>query len=179
MNEITSNFGRLVLGCMDSYDSDQRLILQGFSRSTRFAFFCTAQSWFLALYRFPAVCCCGCRSTQPRNSALKVVRPSRGGDPLAWHATDRTWSFVCCYPVVVIWPPTLPPPSVVVGSLVSGILGGFFVVIFPLGFPNLCTAQTSKFQQKSVKLFAIMKNEIISCNFKNEFFGEVILFSRY
>ena len=27
---------------MDSYDSEQRLILQGFSRSTRFAFFCTA-----------------------------------------------------------------------------------------------------------------------------------------
>ena len=27
---------------MDSYDSEQRLILQGFSKSTRFAFFCTA-----------------------------------------------------------------------------------------------------------------------------------------
>ena len=38
-----SNFERLVLGCMDSYDSDQRLILQHFSRSTRFAFLCTAQ----------------------------------------------------------------------------------------------------------------------------------------
>ena len=32
---------RLVLGCMDSYDSEQRRILQHFSRSTRFAFFCT------------------------------------------------------------------------------------------------------------------------------------------
>ena len=39
-----SNFERLVLGCMDSYDSDQRLILQGFSRSTRLAFLCTAQT---------------------------------------------------------------------------------------------------------------------------------------
>ena len=38
-----SNFRGLVLGCMDSYDSDQRLILQGFSRSTRFAILCTAQ----------------------------------------------------------------------------------------------------------------------------------------
>ena len=38
------NFERLVLGCMDSYDSDQRLILQGFSRSTRLAFLCTAQT---------------------------------------------------------------------------------------------------------------------------------------
>ena len=82
----------------------------------------------LALYRFPDLCCCGCRSSQPRNSALKVVRPSRGGDPLAWLASDRTWSFVCYYPVVVIWPPTLPPSSVVVGSLVSGILGGFLLL---------------------------------------------------
>ena len=38
-----SNFERLVLGCIDSYDSDQRLILLHFSRSTRFAFLCTAQ----------------------------------------------------------------------------------------------------------------------------------------
>ena len=38
------NFERLVLGCMDSYDSDQRLILQGFSRSTRFTFLCSAQT---------------------------------------------------------------------------------------------------------------------------------------
>ena len=30
-----SNFGGLVLGCVDSYDSNQMLILQGFSRSTR------------------------------------------------------------------------------------------------------------------------------------------------
>ena len=37
------NFEGLVLGCIDSYDSNQILILQGFSRSTRFAFFCTAQ----------------------------------------------------------------------------------------------------------------------------------------
>ena len=38
-----SKFMRLVLGCIDSYDSDQRLVLQGFSRSTRFTFLCTAQ----------------------------------------------------------------------------------------------------------------------------------------
>ena len=37
-----SNFRRLVLGCMDSYDSEQRRIFQHFSQSTRFAFFCTA-----------------------------------------------------------------------------------------------------------------------------------------
>ena len=37
-----SNFERLVFGCIDSYDSDQRLIFQHFSRSTRFAFLCTA-----------------------------------------------------------------------------------------------------------------------------------------
>ena len=35
------NFERLVLGCMDSYDSEKRCILQHFSKSTRFASFCT------------------------------------------------------------------------------------------------------------------------------------------
>ena len=39
----TSNFEGLVLSCMDSYDSNQILILQHFSRSTRFSYFCTAQ----------------------------------------------------------------------------------------------------------------------------------------
>jgi hypothetical protein len=34
------NFGRLVLGCIDSYDSNQILILQRFSRSTKLS------SWF-------------------------------------------------------------------------------------------------------------------------------------
>merc|ERR1719281_302131 len=38
------NFERLVLGCMDSYDSESRLIFQHFSRSTRLAFLCTAQT---------------------------------------------------------------------------------------------------------------------------------------
>ena len=38
-----SNFKGLVLRCMDSYDSDQIVILQHFSRSTRFSYFCTAQ----------------------------------------------------------------------------------------------------------------------------------------
>ena len=38
----SANFRRLVLGCMDSYESEKRRILQGFSRSTRFAFLCTA-----------------------------------------------------------------------------------------------------------------------------------------
>ena len=37
------NFRGVVLGCMDSYDSEKRRILQGFSRSTRFSYFCTAQ----------------------------------------------------------------------------------------------------------------------------------------
>ena len=40
--EGMSNFKRLVLGCIDSYDSEQRRIFQHFSRSTRFASFCTA-----------------------------------------------------------------------------------------------------------------------------------------
>ena len=35
-------FRGVVLGCMDSYDSEKRRILQRFSRSTRFAFLCTA-----------------------------------------------------------------------------------------------------------------------------------------
>ena len=34
---------RLVLFCMDSYDSESRRIFQDFSRSIRFAFLCTAQ----------------------------------------------------------------------------------------------------------------------------------------
>ena len=38
------NFERLVLGCMDSYDSERRLIFQHFSRSTRLAYLCTAQN---------------------------------------------------------------------------------------------------------------------------------------
>ena len=37
------NFERLVLGCMDSYDSEKRRILQRFSRSTRFTYLRTAQ----------------------------------------------------------------------------------------------------------------------------------------
>ena len=40
----TSNFERLVLGCIDSYDSEQRLIFQDFSRSTRFFCLRTAQT---------------------------------------------------------------------------------------------------------------------------------------
>ncbi len=46
MMKSPSNFERLVLGCMDSYDSNQNyqiVILQHFSRSTRFSYFCTAQ----------------------------------------------------------------------------------------------------------------------------------------
>ena len=38
------NFRRLVLFCMDSYDSESRRIFQHFSRSTRLAYFCTAQT---------------------------------------------------------------------------------------------------------------------------------------
>ena len=37
-----SNFERLVLGCIDSYDSESRRIFQHFSRSTRFSFLRTA-----------------------------------------------------------------------------------------------------------------------------------------
>ena len=36
------NFRRLVLGCMGTYDSESRRIFSHFSRSTRFAFLCTA-----------------------------------------------------------------------------------------------------------------------------------------
>ena len=38
-----TNFRRLVLCCIDSYDSESRRILQHFSKSTRFSYFCTAQ----------------------------------------------------------------------------------------------------------------------------------------
>ena len=37
-------FRRLVLGCIDSYDSESRRIFQHFSRSTRLAYLCTAQT---------------------------------------------------------------------------------------------------------------------------------------
>ena len=40
---ISPNFRGSVLGCIDSYDSNQILIFSGFSRSTRFSYFCTAQ----------------------------------------------------------------------------------------------------------------------------------------
>ena len=36
------NFGGLVLGCIDTSDSESRRIFSGFLRSTRFAFLCTA-----------------------------------------------------------------------------------------------------------------------------------------
>ena len=39
------NFERLVLGCIDVSDSESRRIFQNFSRSTIFAYFCTAQSY--------------------------------------------------------------------------------------------------------------------------------------
>ena len=39
-----SNFERLVLGRIDSYDSESRRIFQDFSRSTRFKNLCTAQT---------------------------------------------------------------------------------------------------------------------------------------
>ena len=37
-----ANFGGLVLGCIDSYDSESRRILSDFSRSTRFSHLRTA-----------------------------------------------------------------------------------------------------------------------------------------
>ena len=40
----SSNFERLVLGCIDSYDSEKRRIFQDFSRSTRFPCLCTAKT---------------------------------------------------------------------------------------------------------------------------------------
>ena len=43
MKKSPQHFGRLVLVCIDSYDSEKRRILQYFSRSTRFAVLCTAQ----------------------------------------------------------------------------------------------------------------------------------------
>ena len=41
LRSLSADFRRLVLGCMDSYDSEQRRLLLHFSRSTRFASFCT------------------------------------------------------------------------------------------------------------------------------------------
>ena len=58
-----TNFRRLVLGCIDSYDCEKRRILQHFSRSTRCAFFCTAQistfAEFLQFFsrKFPDLFC--------------------------------------------------------------------------------------------------------------------------
>ena len=40
----SSNFERLVLGCIDSYDSEKRRIFQDFSRSTRFLCLRTAKT---------------------------------------------------------------------------------------------------------------------------------------
>ena len=40
--QILANFRRSVLGCIDSYDSENRRIFQLFSRSTRLAHVCTA-----------------------------------------------------------------------------------------------------------------------------------------
>ena len=52
-NEMKSptNFERLVIGCMDSYDSETRLIVQHFSRSTRLAFLCTSPDSRFADFR--------------------------------------------------------------------------------------------------------------------------------
>ena len=43
MNNSPQIFGRLVLSCMDSYDSESRRIFSDFSRSTIFMYLCTAQ----------------------------------------------------------------------------------------------------------------------------------------
>ena len=48
-----SNFERLVLGCIDSCDSDQRLILLDFSRSTKFADF--SNRYFCEIFEIAAV----------------------------------------------------------------------------------------------------------------------------
>ena len=42
-----SNFGKLVLHCMEVSDSESRRIFQNFSRSTTFALFCTAQKFLI------------------------------------------------------------------------------------------------------------------------------------
>ena len=56
----SSNFRRLVLCCIDSYDSEQRRIFLHFSRSTRFASFCTAAiSNFADLLQFFSRKCSG------------------------------------------------------------------------------------------------------------------------
>ena len=44
IESITPNSERLVLFCMDSYDSESGRIFHHFSRSTRFTFLCTAQT---------------------------------------------------------------------------------------------------------------------------------------
>ena len=41
-HELLTNFRQSVLGCIDSYDSENRRIFSGFSKSTRLAFFCSA-----------------------------------------------------------------------------------------------------------------------------------------
>ena len=53
-----SNFGRLVLLCIDSYDCEKRRILQHFSRSTRLAFLCTSPNWNFVNFRTISHFCC-------------------------------------------------------------------------------------------------------------------------
>ena len=70
-----SNFRGLVLGCMDSYDSNQILILQGFSRSTRFAILCTAQisKFQQKLAKFCEILKNGAKALKNRKSRKSVV----------------------------------------------------------------------------------------------------------
>ena len=111
---------------MDSYDSDQRLILQGVSRSTRLAFLCTASC--PAFTRWRSACLACLRSYL----VVRLLLPS--GSHLA---TDATPSIgrrrVSCF-----WD-----------------TGRFFAVIFLLGFPNLCTAPISNLQSFAPLIFAI------------------------
>merc|ERR1719197_809214 len=52
-----SNFGRLVLLCIDSYDCEKRRILQHFSRSTKFAFFSRPYFQIFANFRETSSIC--------------------------------------------------------------------------------------------------------------------------
>ena len=82
-----SNFEGLVLGCMDSYDSDQRLILQGFSRSTRFTNLCTLESkwkkpWKTTPWtpheKTPLQSVARAKNTAPANKQVTQRRPMEG-----------------------------------------------------------------------------------------------------
>ena len=74
-------FERLVLGCIDSYDSEKRRIWQNFSRSTRCAFLCT---FGICHVKKPLG-----KTTQKPSEKSETTRPQRKGRN--WSKISPTW----------------------------------------------------------------------------------------